>query len=119
MKELSKVKSFEGAQVRYEHFSNTLSCRMTFCVFYPKFLITDKSDFPVVYWLSGLTCTDENFVQKAGIQGHASELEIIIVAPDTSPRGENIPDDENGAYDFGFGSGILLERNEGTMEAKL
>ena len=64
MKELSNVKSFEGAQVRYEHFSNTLGCRMTFSVFYPKFLITDNSDFPVVYWLSGLTCTDENFVQK-------------------------------------------------------
>ena len=108
MKELSNVKSFEGAQVRYEHFSNTLSCRMTFSVFYPKFLITDNSDFPVVYWLSGLTCTDENFVQKAGIQRHASELGIIIVAPDTSPRGENIPDDENGAYDFGLGAGFYL-----------
>ena len=81
---------------------------MTFSVFYPKFLITDNSDFPVVYWLSGLTCTDENFVQKAGIQRYASELGVIIVAPDTSPRGENIPDDENGAYDFGLGAGFYL-----------
>ena len=108
MKELSNVKSFEGSQVRYEHFSNTLGCRMTFSVFYPKLLITDNTDFPVVYWLSGLTCTDENFVQKAGIQRYASELGIIIVAPDTSPRGENIPDDENGAYDFGLGAGFYL-----------
>ena len=75
---------------------------------FPKLLITDNSNFPVVYWLSGLTCTDENFVQKAGIQRHASELGIIIVAPDTSPRGENIPDDENGAYDFGLGAGFYL-----------
>ena len=74
----------------------------------PKFLITDNANFPVVYWLSGLTCTDENFVQKAGIQRYASELGIIIVAPDTSPRGENIPDDENGAYDFGLGAGFYL-----------
>lgn len=108
MKELSNVKSFEGSQVRYEHFSNTLNCRMTFSVFFPKFLITDNANFPVVYWLSGLTCTDENFVQKAGIQRYASELGIIIVAPDTSPRGENIPDDENGAYDFGLGAGFYL-----------
>ena len=108
MKELSNVKSFQGAQVRYEHFSKTLNCRMTFSVFFPKLLITDNSNFPVVYWLSGLTCTDENFMQKAGIQRHASDLGIIIVAPDTSPRGENIPDDENGAYDFGLGAGFYL-----------
>ena len=91
MKELSNVKSFQGAQFRYEHLSNTLNRLMTFTVFFPKLLITDNSNFPVIYWLSGLTCTDENFVQKAGIQGHASELGIIIIAPDTSPRGENIP----------------------------
>ena len=108
MKELSNVKSFQGRQVRYEHFSKTLNCRMTFSVFFPKLLITDNSNFPVVYWLSGLTCADENFIQKAGIQRHASELGIIIVAPDTSPRGENIPDDENGAYDFGLGAGFYL-----------
>ena len=108
MKELSNVKSFQGAQFRYEHLSNTLNRLMTFTVFFPKLLITDNSNFPVVYWLSGLTCTDENFVQKAGIQRHASELGIIIVAPDTSPRGDNIPDDENGAYDFGLGAGFYL-----------
>ena len=108
MKELSNVKSFQGAQVRYGHFSNTLNCQMTLSVFFPKPVITDNSNSPVVYWLSGLTCTDENFVQKAGIQGPASELGIIIVAPDTSPRGENIPDDENSAYDFGLGAGFYL-----------
>ena len=109
MKELSNVKSFQGAQFRYEHLSNTLNRLMTFTVFFPKLLITDNSNFPVIYWLSGLTCTDENFVQKAGIQRHASELGIIIVAPDTSPRGENIPEDENGAYDFGLGAGFYLK----------
>ena len=108
MKELSNVRSHDGVQVRYEHFSNALNCRMVFSVFFPKPLRTDNSDLPVVFWLSGLTCTDENFVQKSGVQRYASELGLIIVAPDTSPRGENIPDDENGSYDFGLGAGFYL-----------
>ena len=108
MKELSNVRSHDGVQVRYEHFSNALNCRMVFSVFFPKPLRTDNSDLPVVFWLSGLTCTDENFVQKSGVQRYASELGLIIVAPDTSPRGENVPDDENGSYDFGLGAGFYL-----------
>ena len=108
MKELSNVRSHDGVQVRYEHFSNALNCRMTFSVFFPRLLITDNVDLPVIFWLSGLTCTDENFVQKSGVQRYASELGLIIVAPDTSPRGENIPDDENGSYDFGLGAGFYL-----------
>ena len=108
MKELSNVRSHDGVQVRYEHFSNALSCRMVFSVFFPKVLRIDNSDLPVVFWLSGLTCTDENFVQKSGVQRYASELGLIIVAPDTSPRGENVPDDENSAYDFGLGAGFYL-----------
>lgn len=65
-----------------------------------------------MYWLSGLTCTDENFVQKAGAQKKASELGIVIVAPDTSPRGKNIPDDPEGAYDFGLGAGFYLNATQ-------
>jgi len=67
---------------------------------------------PVLYWLSGLTCTDENFMQKAGAQRVAAELGLIIVAPDTSPRGENVPDDEQGAWDFGQGAGFYLNATQ-------
>ena len=67
---------------------------------------------PVLYWLSGLTCTDENFVQKAGAQRAAAEHGIAIVAPDTSPRGADVPDDPQGAYDFGLGAGFYLNATE-------
>ncbi|HBZ93504.1 MAG TPA: S-formylglutathione hydrolase, partial [Pseudomonas sp.] len=67
---------------------------------------------PVLYWLSGLTCTDENFMQKAGAQRMAAELGLIIVAPDTSPRGEGVADDANGAYDFGLGAGFYVNATQ-------
>ena len=69
---------------------------------------------PVLYWLSGLTCTDENFMQKAGAQRMAAELGLIIVAPDTSPRGEGVADDANGAYDFGLGAGFYVNARGGS-----
>ena len=78
-----------------------------FCIF-PKGLIEDNIELPVVYWLSGLTCTDENFVQKSEAQKYASNLGLIIISPDTSPRGINVPDDEDAAYDFGLGAGFYL-----------
>ena len=61
---------------------------------------------PVLYWLSGLTCTDENFVEKSGAQRMASELGLVLVMPDTSPRGDEVPDDEQKSYDFGLGAGF-------------
>ncbi|MEO0618466.1 MAG: S-formylglutathione hydrolase, partial [Pseudomonadota bacterium] len=67
---------------------------------------------PVLYWLSGLTCTDENFTQKAGAQRYAEEHGIAIVAPDTSPRGENVPDDPDGAYDFGLAAGFYVDATQ-------
>jgi S-formylglutathione hydrolase len=66
----------------------------------------------VLYWLSGLTCTDENFMQKAGAQRIAAELGIIIVAPDTSPRGTQVPGDPDGAWDFGLGAGFYLNATQ-------
>merc|ERR1711953_931419 len=63
---------------------------------------------PVVYWLSGLTCTDENFSQKAGAFQAACDCQVAIVMPDTSPRGEGIPDEEPKTYDFGVGAGFYL-----------
>ena len=83
---------------------------MTFSIFLPP--QAEEGDgankLPVVYWLSGLTCTDENFVAKAGAQRYAAELGLVIVAPDTSPRGEGVPDDPEGAYDFGLGAGFYV-----------
>ncbi|GAA5315348.1 MAG: S-formylglutathione hydrolase [Candidatus Pelagadaptatus aseana] len=66
----------------------------------------------MIYWLSGLTCTDENFVTKAGAQQFAEAAGVAIVAPDTSPRGEAVPDDPEGAYDFGLGAGFYVDATE-------
>jgi S-formylglutathione hydrolase len=67
---------------------------------------------PVVYWLSGLTCTDQNFATKAGAQRVAAELGVAVVLPDTSPRGEDVPDDADKAYDFGLGAGFYVDATE-------
>ena len=88
---------------------------MRFAIFLPPQALTEQSSekpVPVLYWLSGLTCTDENFMQKAGAFRKAAELGIAIVAPDTSPRGEGIADDESGAYDLGLGAGFYLNATE-------
>lgn len=66
----------------------------------------------MLYWLSGLTCTDENFVQKAGVQRYAAEAGIAIVCPDTSPRGDDVPDDAEAAYDFGLGAGFYVNATQ-------
>ena len=84
---------------------------MTFSVYLPPQAETGKK-VPVVYWLSGLTCTDENFSTKAGAQRLAAELGLALVMPDTSPRGENVPDDEDGAYDLGLGAGFYVNATE-------
>lgn len=108
MKQVSAVKSFGGTQAVYSHSSNVLSCDMKFAVYTP----AGNGSFPVLFWLSGLTCTEENFITKAGAQRVASELGLIIVAPDTSPRGEGVPDDPEGAYDFGLGAGFYLNATQ-------
>jgi S-formylglutathione hydrolase len=108
MEKVSAAKSFGGTQGVYKHASETLSCDMKFAVYTPE----GKGPFPVVYWLSGLTCTEENFITKAGAQRAASELGIVVVAPDTSPRGEGVPDDPEGAYDFGLGAGFYLNATQ-------
>jgi len=79
---------------------------MTFSVYLPP--QSESGAVPWLYWLSGLTCTDENFVIKAGAQQFAARHKIAIVCPDTSPRGEEVPDDPDGAYDFGLGAGFYV-----------
>jgi S-formylglutathione hydrolase len=102
--------SFGGQQLRYKHQSALLNCEMTFSIYLPP--QASQGPVPVLYWLSGLTCTDENFVQKAGAQQHAAEHGIAIVCPDTSPRGEGVADDPDAAYDMGLGAGFYVNATQ-------
>ncbi len=108
---LSCQKSFGGWYKRYRHRSTTLNCDMVFSIYLPP-QVEQGEKLPVLYWLSGLSCTDENFMQKAGAQRLAAELGIIIVAPDTSPRGEDVPGDPDGGWDFGHGAGFYLNATQ-------
>ncbi|MCR9141172.1 MAG: S-formylglutathione hydrolase [bacterium] len=104
---VSQNKCFEGMQQRYAHRSAVLNCDMHFSVFAPAAAVAGQK-LPVLYWLSGLTCTDDNFSTKAGAQRYAAEHEIILIIPDTSPRGADVPDDSEGAYDLGLGAGFYV-----------
>ena len=106
----SENKMFGGVQSVYEHRSDACNCDMKVAVFMPPQALDEAKakPCPVVIWLSGLTCTEQNFTTKAGAQRIAAELGIIIVAPDTSPRGDHVPDTED-RYDFGKGAGFYLD----------
>jgi len=110
MEIIAENASFGGRQLRYRHTASALSCDMTFSVYLPA--QAAQEPVPVLYWLSGLTCTDENFVTKAGAQQFAARAGIAIVAPDTSPRGDDVPDDPDGAYDFGLGAGFYVNATQ-------
>ena len=107
--EISANKSFGGWLKRYKHPSDTLKCDMVFGVYLPPQAETQK--VPVLWWLSGLTCTDENFMQKAGAHRIAAELGIAIICPDTSPRGLDLPG-EHESYDFGSGAGFYVNASQ-------
>ena len=104
--------SFGGRQERYRHDSNVLNCPMTFSIYLPPQANIKGNRLPVLYWLSGLTCSDENFVQKAGAQRYAAEHGMAIVCADTSPRGDDVADDSDGAYDMGLGAGFYVDASE-------
>lgn len=106
---LSSNKSFGGWHKQYSHQSDTLGCVMRFAIYLPP-QVASGQKIPVVYWLSGLTCTDENFMQKAGAHRVAAELSIAIVAPDTSPRGDDVANDDG--YDLGQGAGFYVNATE-------
>ena len=108
---LSETRVFGGRLKRVRHQSAAVRCEMTFAIFLPP-QVEDGAKVPVFYWLSGLTCTDENFTQKAGAFRVAAELGLAIVAPDTSPRGEGVPGDPDGAWDFGQGAGFYVDATE-------
>ncbi len=93
----------------FEHASDILKCKMKFAVFLPS--KADEGKVPVLYWLSGLTCTEQNFVTKAGAQRCAEKYSLMIVAPDTSPRGCGI-EGEDDSWDFGTGAGFYVDATE-------
>ena len=111
MELIASNKAFKGLNNRYRHASRTLGCDMTLGVFVPPAAL-NGARVPVLYWLSGLTCTDENFIQKAGAQRLAAELGMLLVVPDTSPRGEGVADDPEGSYDLGLGAGFYVNATE-------
>ena len=110
MEKIGENICFGGRQLRYSHASEVLGCEMNFSIYLPP--QAEQGKVPVLYWLSGLTCTDENFVTKAGAQRYAAEHGIAIVAPDTSPRGEGVPDDPEAAWDFGLGAGFYVNATQ-------
>ncbi|MDH5835062.1 S-formylglutathione hydrolase [Luteimonas kalidii] len=101
---------FGGWQDVYEHASDTLGCTMRFAVYLPPQAATPGATLPVLYWLSGLTCTEQNFITKAGAQRYAAEHGVVVVAPDTSPRGDEVPDADG--YDLGKGAGFYLNATQ-------
>ncbi|XP_028428498.1 S-formylglutathione hydrolase, partial [Perca flavescens] len=107
--QVSSNKCAGGFQKVFEHESTELRCKMKFAVYLPPRAETDPC--PVMYWLSGLTCTEQNFITKAGSQVPAAEHGIIIIAPDTSPRGCNI-DGEDESWDFGTGAGFYVDATQ-------
>ncbi|MDX1557114.1 MAG: alpha/beta hydrolase-fold protein, partial [Xanthomonadales bacterium] len=109
METLARHRLFGGEHVRVKHASKACECDMTFAIFLPP--QAGKAPVPVLYWLSGLTCTDENFSQKAGAQRVAAKLGMAIVAPDTSPRGTDLPG-EHDSYDLGSGAGFYVNATQ-------
>lgn len=105
---LNQHASFGGKQLICRHLSAATHTPMRFSAYLPP--QAERGPCPVLWWLSGLTCTEENFTVKAGAQRAAAELGLIVIAPDTSPRGEGVPDDAG--YDFGVGAGFYLDATE-------
>ncbi len=105
MNRVERIKESGGWLERWQHESSACACTMTFWVYLPPQAAT--RNLPVVYWLSGLTCTDDNVRVKAGAQRYAAELGLILVMPDTSPRGETVPDAPE-RYDLGQGASFYV-----------
>jgi len=109
LQEKSSAKSFGGWVRYYQHASTTCQCDMTFAVFIPP--QAEDKKVPVLYWLSGLTCTADNFTTKAGAQRYAAEHGVMLVMPDTSPRGLSLPGEDD-HWDFGSGAGFYVNATQ-------
>lgn len=115
MQLIASIESFGGQQLRYQHRSTVLNCDMHFSLYLPPQATVQT--VPLLTWLSGLTCTDENFVQKACAQRAAAEHGVAILAPDTSPRGESVADDPDGSWDLGLGAGFYVNATQAPWAA--
>lgn len=111
MERIEQHASFGGRQEVWKHASATLGCEMRLAVYLPPAALAGQP-CPVLYWLSGLTCSEQNFITKAGAQEHAARHQLIVVAPDTSPRGDDVPGDPDGGWDFGHGAGFYLNATQ-------
>ncbi|BAO43166.1 S-formylglutathione hydrolase [Thiolapillus brandeum] len=109
MKQIESIKEFGGFLNRYVHPSSSCHCDMTFSVFLPS--VAQNEKVPALYWLSGLTCTDDNARTKGGMQRYAEEHGIALVFPDTSPRGADVPDEAD-RYDLGQGAGFYVNATQ-------
>ncbi len=114
MQKLEDHASHGGRQQVWRHRSQALACDMKFGVYLPPAAL-QGARCPVLYWLSGLTCSEQNFITKAGAQAHAAEHGLIVVAPDTSPRGSDVADDA--AWDLGQGAGFYVDATEAPWSA--
>ena len=114
IEKVSESRCFGGRQIVYRHASSACACTMRFAVYLPP--AADRNEVPALYWLSGLTCTEENFSVKAGAQRYAAELGLALVIPDTSPRGENIPG-EDAQMDVGTGAGFYVNATQAPWAA--
>ena len=108
---------FGGTQGFYSHRSDLCGCEMGFAVFQPPQALAGAK-VPLLTYLSGLTCTEENFTTKAGFQRLAADLGLMVLAPDTSPRGLNLPGEDE-AYDFGSGAGFYVDATEAPLVKRL
>ena len=106
---VSRSRCFGGTQFTYQHHSSATGTTMRFAAFVPP---QARRPVPVVWYLSGLTCTEENFAVKAGAQRIAAELGLLLIVPDTSPRGDGVPGDPAGSYDFGLGAGFYVDATQ-------
>ncbi len=108
---VSEVRSHGGVQGVYRHASSSTGTDMTFSVFVPP--QPEKGEpLPVLWYFSGLTCTHANVMEKGEYRAACAEAGIVFVAPDTSPRGDGVPDDPDGAWDFGLGAGFYIDASE-------
>lgn len=107
---VSQARCFNGTQFVYRHASSSTGTPMRFAAYVPPQAADGRC--PVVWFLSGLSCTEENFTVKAGAQRMAAQLGLVLIAPDTSPRGPDVPGDPDGAYDFGLGAGYYLDATQ-------
>jgi S-formylglutathione hydrolase len=111
---LSTNTSFGGVQGVYRHASKATGTDMTFSVYVPPH--AEGETLPIVWFLSGLTCTHANVTEKGEFRHACAELGLIFIAPDTSPRGEGVPDDAEGAYDFGLGAGFYVDATQAPFD---